>query len=132
MKTLWVTGEQVTAADFNTIGNEMNGKLTASLIKRTITANYTLVLEDGLDRILHVTAAGAVTITLPQDSGANILQEIAIPWRQYGAGQITFVAGTAALRFARGGAYKSAGQYAEGTVTKVDFNTWVISGDVVV
>lgn len=103
----------------------------ADRTKRTVAANYTLVAADALDRALHSTAAAAVTITLPQDSAAAIAQEVAIPWRQYGAGQVTFAAGTGATVVGRGGLLKSAGQYAEGTVTKVDVNTWLVAGDTV-
>jgi hypothetical protein len=97
--------------------------------KRTISANYTLVAADSVDMIMHVTAASGITITLPQDSAATIAQEVAIPWRQYGAGTITFAAGTGATLVSRGGFTHSAGQYAEGVLTKPAANTWLLSGD---
>lgn len=100
--------------------------------KQTLTGNYIVVAADATDKVLHSTAASAITITLPSDSMAAIFQEINIPWRQYGAGQITFVAGSGATIVSRGNALKSAGQYAEGLVTKVAANTWLIGGDVVV
>jgi hypothetical protein len=97
--------------------------------KNTISGNYTLVAADAAETVLHSTAASAVTITLPQDSAATIAQEVAIPWRQYGAGVITFAAGTGATVVSRGAALSSAGQYAEGLITKVAANTWLVSGD---
>lgn len=72
-----------------------------------------------------------VTITLPPDGAPVIPQEIPIPWRQFGAGQITFAAGTNATVVSRGGAFRSAGQYAEGVVTKVAPSTWLVSGDLI-
>jgi hypothetical protein len=100
----------------------------ATPTKRTITGNYTLVAADA-DMILHVTAAAAVTITLPSDVSASIPQEAAIPWRQYGAGQITFAAGAGATVLSRLVAFRSARPYAAGTVTKVAANTWLVDGD---
>lgn len=111
------------------VQDEVSGLRTPS--QRAVTGNYTLVTADGSGFVLHSTSATAVTITLPQDSAATIAVEAAIPWRQYGTGQITFAAGTGATLIARGSAFKSAGQYAEGVATKVAANTWLISGDVV-
>ena len=98
--------------------------------QRAVTANYTLVAGDASGIVLHSTAATPVTITLPQDSAATIAQEIAIPWRQYGAGTVTFAAGTGATLVSRGSAATSAGPYAEGMATKVAANTWLLSGDI--
>ncbi len=127
------TWPPVTHAD---VEGEINTKLYRRLTKRVITANYTLVAEDGAaegteDRVLHVTAGTAVTITLPPDGAPIIPQEIAIPWRQFGAGQITFAADINATVVSRGSAFRSAGQYAEGVVTKVAASTWLVSGDLV-
>lgn len=106
-------------------------RATRRLSKRAVTSGpYTLVAADAVDMIVEVTSATAVTVTLPQDSAATIAQEVAIPWRQYGAGQITFAAGTGATLVSRGSVFKSAGQYAEGVVTKVAANIWLLSGDI--
>jgi hypothetical protein len=109
-----------------------NTKLSRQYTKRTITGNYTLVAGDAVDMVMHCTAATGITITLPQDSAATIGQEIPIPWRQYGAGQITFAAGTGATVISLDSAFKSAGQGAEGLITKVATNTYLISGAVIV
>lgn len=101
-----------------------------TLAKRTVTAAYTLVAADADNMILHSTAAAAITVTVPQDSAAVIPLDTAIPWRQYGAGQVTFAAGTGATLIARGSVFKSAGQYAEGMLTKVAVSTWLLSGDI--
>lgn len=117
-------GDVVTKAQLDT-------KVTRQFTKNTITGAYTLVAADATDIVLHTTAATGLTITLPQDSAATIGQEIAIPWRQYGAGQITFAAGTGATLVSRGSVFKSAGQNAEGTLTKVGVSAWLLSGDIV-
>lgn len=100
-----------------------------TLAKRSISANYTLVLADAIDIVLHSTATSAITVTLPSDATVAIGQESPIPWRQYGTAQITFAAGSGATLVSRGSVFKSAGQYAEGVVTKVAANTWLVSGD---
>lgn len=102
-----------------------------ALTKNNVTASYTLVAADAIDIVLHATAAAGITVTAPQDTAATIAQEISIPWRQYGTGQITFAAGTGATLISRGSVFKSAGQYAEGLLTKVAANTWLLSGDIV-
>lgn len=110
----------------------LDAKVERTFTKRTITTAYTLVVADATDMVLHSTSATAISITLPQDSAVTIAQEVPIPWRVYGAGQVTFAAGTGATVVGRGAAYKSAGQYAEGVVTKTAANTWLVSGDTVV
>lgn len=95
------------------------------LTKRVITDAYTLVPADAQDVILHVTNAAATTITLP----SGISQENTIPWRQWGAGQITFAPGSGMTLVSRGSAFKSAGQYAGGVLTLVDATTWLLEGD---
>lgn len=111
------------------VTTELDAKANRTLTKRVVTGSYTVVVDDATDRVLHVTSDGAVTVTLPSDSAAAVPQETSIAWRQYGLGQITFAAGTGASLRARGSAYKSAGQDAEGIVTKVAANTWLVSGD---
>lgn len=115
--------------DAHTIADAATARL-GPLTKRTVTGAYTLVAGDATDIVLHTTAASGFTITLPQDSAVSIAQEIPIPWRQYGAGQITFAAGTGATLVSRGGATKSAGQYAGGSLTKVAANVWLLEGDI--
>ncbi|WP_100499699.1 hypothetical protein [Geodermatophilus chilensis] len=114
-------------------GNDIRivGAAQRRLTQKAVTGSYTLVAGDATDTVLHTTASSALTITLPADSAVSIATEIALPWRQYGGGQITFAAGSGATVLSRGSAFKSAGQYAEGVVTKVATNTWLLSGDVV-
>lgn len=119
-----------TNASHGTRKDYVDTKAARRLTQKAVTAAYTLAAADAVDTVLHVTAGTAITITLPDDTVA-IDTEVAIPWRQYDAGQITFAAGTGAALLSRGGAVKSAGQYAEGVVTKVAASTWLLSGDVV-
>lgn len=108
----------------------LDAKVSLALTEKVITASYTLILADAVNTVLHSTAAGAITVTVPTDVTAAIPQEQAIPWRQYGAGQITFAAASGASIVSRGGALKSAGQYAGGLLTKVGANAWLLEGDI--
>jgi hypothetical protein len=115
--------------DHGTVEDAVTELRSGILGKRTVSASYTLVLADGTGTVLHSTAASAVTITLPSDASVAITVESVIPWRQYGAGTITFAAGSGATLVSRGSLTHSAGQYAEGVVSKVAANTWLLSGD---
>jgi hypothetical protein len=108
---------------------DVQNKLIAlvSPAKLPVTGNYTVAAAD-VDSVLHVTAATAVTITLPSDASVVIGLETAIPWRQYGAGQITFTAGSGATVVSWQNMFRSGGLYADGVVTKVAANTWLVSG----
>lgn len=108
----------------------LGAKAALALTKRSFSTSYTLVLADATNSVLHATAATGITVTLPSDSAVAIPEEQAIPWRQYGAGQLTFAAGSGATLVSRGSAFKSAGQYAGGVVTKVAANTWLLEGDI--
>jgi hypothetical protein len=128
--TNWIDGD-VWEAVGNSAGGVGDVGGSTSVTQRVVTANYTLVTADA-SSVLHVTASSGIVITLPQDSAASLDIETAIPWRQVGAGQIVFAAGAGAVLRSRGSAFKSAGQYAEGLITKIAANTWLLSGDVVV
>jgi hypothetical protein len=127
-----LAGDLAGTADAPTVPGLSGIALRVSRIstKKTISANYTLVLADATDSVLHVTAATAVTITLPTTANVAISQEITIPWRQFGAGIITFAAAAGVTLVSRGSVFRSAGQYAEGTITKVATDTWILSGDI--
>lgn len=84
-------------------------------------------------KLKHFTAATAVTATFP--TGLSTIADATGTWRQYGAGQITWVSGGAgnSAVSSRGGALKSAGQYAEGTWTRVGTtDEYILSGDLTV
>lgn len=117
-----------TTAAFQTAFDAKAARVPA---KRTVTGAYTLVLADATDMVLHDTASAAHNITIPTNATVAIPIETAIPWRQYGTGQITFVGATGVTINSRGAIFKSAGQYAEGVITKVATDAWLLSGDIV-
>lgn len=124
-------GDTIAVSTTAALQTALDGKAARTLTKRTITASYTLAASDATNIVLHSTASSAVTITLPLDSAVSIPQETPIPWRQYSSGQLIFAGATGVTLNSRGGVFKSAGQFAEGIVTKVGSNAWVLSGDIV-
>lgn len=73
---------------------------------------YTLQASDN-GKVLRFTSNSAVTVTMPNSlsAGWNAL------WSQEGTGQVTFSTGSGATRRNRLGHTKSAGQYAEGSLS---------------
>jgi hypothetical protein len=74
-------------------------------------------------------AAGPRVITLPS-TGATIGLETAFV--QNADGPVTFVAGAGAILKAPGGRTKLAGQYSKAVVTKLNYEQWLVEGDLVV
>jgi len=115
---------------FSAVGTQSQaaGAAQRILTKRDITGAYTLVAADAQDMVMNSTSSSALTITLPANGVTPI--ESAIPWRQSGAGQITFAAASGMTLLSRGGATKSAGQYAGGVVTQISSTQWLLEGDI--
>lgn len=86
---------------------------------------YTVTNND-VGKVLRFTSTANVTVTIPTlATGFNCL------WRQVGAGQLTFVAGSGATLRSYGATTKSAGQYAEGVIAVDTSNEIYISGNMV-
>ena len=112
---------------------------TSSAVKRyadtvswvTKTASYALVLADlGSGFLMNVATAN--TLTVPTNATQAIPIGAVIPCGTIGAGQVTVTPadGTVTLRSRVG--LKSAGQYAEWSLTKIGTNEWLVTGDLVV
>lgn len=125
------SGDTIAVSTTTALQTALDAKAAQTLTKRAVTGNYTLATSDATNTILHSTASAATTITLPLDSAVTIPQETPIPWRQYGSGQLIFAGATGVTLNSRGGVFKSAGQFAEGIVTKVGSNAWLLSGDII-
>ena len=95
---------------------------------RTITGTtHTLEAVDE-NAVLRFTNAGAITLTLPADAGANLPVGSGGEIHQKGVGVITVVAGAGATLEASGGAVSSAGQYAVVGWRKDAANTYALFG----
>lgn len=89
---------------------------------------YTLVAGDA-GKLVTLSNASAITLTVPQDSDATIAVGTYVDLYALGAGQITTVAGSGATLRVSGLTAKSRAQYARMGVQKVSANTWNLFGD---
>jgi len=89
---------------------------------------YTLVAGDA-GKLVTLSNAAAITLTLPQDSDATIAVGTYVDLYQLGAGQVTVAAGTGATLRTSGLTAKARAQYSRLAVQKVSANTWSLFGD---
>lgn len=90
--------------------------------------SYTVVLADE-GKLVTLTNAGAITVTLPQDSSVAIPIGGSIDFVVRGAGMATFVAGTGVNPIEATPSTVTRAQYSGCTATKVAANTWWVVGD---
>jgi len=90
--------------------------------------SYTLVAADA-GKLVTLSNAAAITLTLPQDSDATIAVLTYIDLLQLGAGQVTVVAGSGATLRTSGLTAKCRAQYSRVGVQKISTNTWSLFGD---
>lgn len=89
--------------------------------------SYTVDTSDP-NRLIRLSNAGAITVTLPQDSDVSFLVGLTVTFVQTGAGQVTFSAGTGATVNSTPTA-KTRAQYSAVTAIKTAANTWLLVGD---
>jgi hypothetical protein len=88
---------------------------------------YTIALADE-NQLVTLTNAGAITVTLPQDSAVAFPVGGRVDFAVLGAGMATFVAGAGAT--ANGTpSLVSRAQYSAASAFKVAANTWLVVGD---
>lgn len=101
------------------------------LVRQTVNAQtgttYTIVLSDE-GKLVTLSNASAITLTLPQDSDVAIPVGGRVDFAQIGAGQVTFAAGTGATVNKTPGA-KCRAQYSAVSAIKYAANTWILVGD---
>lgn len=88
---------------------------------------YTAVLTD-TDKLVTLSNASAITLTLPQDSDVAVPVGARIDFAQIGAGQVTVAAGTGATVNSTPG-LKFRAQYSSVSAIKRAANTWLLVGD---
>jgi hypothetical protein len=113
---------------FADLVSRLNALDTPSL--KSITPPYTIIKSD-MGVILNAANTTDQNITIPPSSSVAFPVGALIQVRVGAAGAVTFVGGAGVTLQARGGAVKSAGQFAliQALHTSGDF--WTISGDVV-
>ena len=89
---------------------------------------YTLAAADAT-KLVTLSNAGAITLTVPQDSDAAYPLGAYTDLMQLGVGQVTIVAGTGATLLPSALTAKSRAQYSRLGVQKVSADTWSLYGD---
>lgn len=95
------------------------------------TASYTLALTDSGNAV-ETTNTGAVAVTVPTNASVAFPIGTVIEVTQIGTGQVTLTPAAGVTLLSRGGALKTAGQYAIASIRKRGTNEWVVGGDVTV
>ena len=112
----------ITAAFARQVGDSLSGLFTTQQA-----GNYTFALADRGTQV-ESTSASAVTFTVPPSGSVAFLLNTVIGFRQYGAGQITLVAGSG-VTLRTSSSLTTRAQYSTGSVQLRAANEWVVSGD---
>jgi hypothetical protein len=91
--------------------------------------NVIVVADYNMGQWYNLNAAGPITVEVPS-TGIPVGKSVI--YVQNGDGPVTFVAGAGAILKAPGGKTKLAGQYSKATLTKLNYEQWLIEGDLVV
>jgi hypothetical protein len=125
----FVTDAQLTVigntSGTNTGDQDLSGYATKNLTLDRKTASYTLVSSDN-NKLIEMNVATANNVTIDNSvftAGNQILVS------QYGAGQVTFVAGSGVTLRSPGGKLKLTGQYSLATIICISASEFYISGD---
>ncbi len=118
-----------TAAEIGAVAS-LSGKgdptaLSAAMV--TITANRALLPSDA-GKVLYVSAAEAVTVTIPSDTAAAFPIGTEIEVAQEGVGAVLFSAEEGVALHSPGDARQIAEQYACAVLRKVGANDWRLAG----
>jgi hypothetical protein len=125
----FVTDAQLTVigntSGTNTGDQDLSGYATKNLTLDRKTASYTLVAGDN-NKLIEYNSATPVNNTINSGvftAGNQILVS------QYGAGQVTFVAGSGVTLLSPSGKTKTTGQYSLATIIAISASEFYISGD---
>jgi hypothetical protein len=105
--------------------------VAAAPVRPTIlTTSHTLTLADQ-NSVLPMSNASAITLTIPNDSTANLIVGGYVEVHQRGAGQITFAAAGGVTLSVRGTFTKTNAQNSVAGLRKLAANLWSLTGDLV-
>jgi hypothetical protein len=91
-------------------------------------SSYTFALADAQTQV-QSTSASAVNFTVPPNSSVSFPVDSWIEVLQYGAGQVTIVAGAGVTLDEPAGLVHTHQQYSAIRLHKIATNEWVLSGD---
>ena len=123
------TSTPITAAKLNNIENALDGILIGRYlgVNDQTGTTYTPVLSDE-GKLVTLTNAAAITVTLPQDSDLDFPIGARTDYVVLGEGMVTFVAGTGATVKVADTAV-SRKTNSSMTAVKIAANTWLVVGD---
>jgi hypothetical protein len=98
------------------------------MIMNLQTTSYTLVLGD-CGKLIELNATNSTSLTVPTNASVAFEIGTVIGVRQYGTGQVTITAADGVILRSRGSVFRTAGQYAEASITKRAANEWIVTGD---
>lgn len=129
------TDKNITAAELATAVRTIGALVTASTVFAQAQAvnaqtgtTYTLVAADA-GKLVTLSNAAAITLTVPQDSAATIAIGTYVDLLQLGAGQVTVAVDAGSTLRTSGLTAKARAQYSRLAVQKVSANTWSLMGD---
>ena len=101
------------------------------VINTQVGTTYTLAATDdeATTAMVRLSNASAIALTFPENATVPIPVGFKARVKAVGAGQVTVTFAGATAVNSMGGAYKTAGQYAEFDVTKTATDTWAIDGN---
>lgn len=113
----------------NTANTAVSNKTSlTTLTQNQQTASYTLVLADAALKLVEISNAGAVTLTVPTNASVAFPVGCQINILQTGAGQIT-IAGAGGVTVNGTPGLKLRAQWSGATLIKRATDTWVLIGD---
>jgi hypothetical protein len=118
----------LTATQLKAILDTVFSFASQGLTINTQTANYTLVLGDGINTIVEMNSASTRTVTVPPNSDVAFPVGTQIPLTRYGAGSLTVVAGSG-VTINTASTLVLRSQYSMASLYKRGTNEWVIAGD---
>jgi len=109
-----------------------NDPAAKTLITEQTSTAYTLTLTDaGLNKLLELNNASAITLTVPLDSTTNFPVGSTISFVQQGAGQVTVAPETVGVTInSANGHLLTRAQYSSATLIKRATNEWTLIGDI--
>ena len=115
-------------SDVTSLISDLGAKANIVYTSSTQTASYTLVLADA-GTAVDMNSASAVNLTVPPNSSVAFPVGTVIEVFQYGAGQVTIVAGAGVTLRSPSALVKTAVQYASVTLRKRATDEWTLEGD---
>ena len=94
------------------------------------TSNYT-VNAAAAGKTIYMDSASDLTVTIPLNSTAPIDNYVKMDFIRGGSGKVTFTGPIGVSITSKFGNKNIAGQYAVGTLLKVNTNTWLLVGDLI-